>query len=46
MAPEILLSAQVYHADNYFTAVTEQKRARLSQFERKLTALGIKRGHW
>ncbi|MGH9778568.1 MAG: hypothetical protein ACRD5I_09165 [Candidatus Acidiferrales bacterium] len=46
MEPEIMLSAQVFHADKYFTPVTDDERAKLSLFERKLTSLGIKRGHW
>lgn len=46
MEPEILLSAKVFHADNYFTPISEEERAKLSAFERKLGALGIKRGHW
>ena len=46
MEPEIMLTAQVFHAENYFTPVTEDERSRLSEFERKLAALGIKRGHW
>jgi hypothetical protein len=46
MEPEIMLSAQVYHAESYLSPVTEDERAKMSQFERKLTGLGIKRGHW
>lgn len=46
MEPEILLTAQVFHADNYFTPITDDERSRMSEFERKLTSLGIKRGHW
>ena len=46
MEPEIMLSAQVFHAESYLTPVTEDERARMSQFERKLVALGMKRGHW
>lgn len=46
MEPEIMLSAQVFHAEKYFTPVSEEERAKLSAFERKLATLGIKRGHW
>jgi hypothetical protein len=46
MEPEIMLSARVFHADKYFTPITDDERAKLSLFERKLTSLGIKRGQW
>ena len=46
MKPEVRLSAQVYHAHDYFAPVTKEERARLPSVERKLTALGLKRGRW
>ena len=46
MEPEVRLSAQIYHAHDYFAPVTEDERARISTLERRLTTLGLKRGHW
>jgi len=46
MTPEVMLSARIFHAADYFASVTEQERAALSGLEKRLTALGLKQGHW
>lgn len=46
LKPEINLRARVFHADEYFTAVTPAERERLPAFEKKLVALGLKPGRW
>lgn len=46
MAPEVMLGARIFHAAEYFKTVTEQERAALSGLEKRLTALGLKQGHW
>jgi hypothetical protein len=46
LQPEINLRARVFHADEYFAAVTADERERLSGFEKRLTAMGLKPGRW
>jgi hypothetical protein len=46
MAPEISVRARVFHGDDYFAAVTEDERARISAVDRRLAALGLRQGHW
>jgi hypothetical protein len=46
MAPEIGLRARVFHADDYFKAVTADERTRLSAVEQRLAAKGLRAGHW
>ena len=46
MAPEVSVRARVFHGDDYFAAVTEDERARMSGVDRKLVALGLRHGHW
>ena len=46
MKPEIGLQARVFHGDEYFKAVTPDERERLSEVGRKLTARGLRAGHW
>ena len=46
MEPEILLTARVFHAGDYFAPVTKEERDKLSGLEDKLTAMGLRRGHW
>ena len=45
MKPEITLRARVQHAEA-FQAVTADERQRMSAFEKKLVALGLRAGHW
>jgi hypothetical protein len=46
LQPEINLRAHVFHADEYFAAVTSEERDRVPIFEKKLTALGLRPGRW
>jgi len=46
MAPEISVRARVFHGDDYFAAVTEDERTRVSAVDHKLVALGLRQGHW
>ncbi len=46
MAPEVSVRARVFHGDDYFAAVTEDERARISTVDRRLAALGLRQGHW
>ena len=46
LQPEINLRARVFHADEYFAAVTPEERDRLPVFEKKLMAIGLKPGRW
>ncbi len=46
MAPEVSVRARVFHGDDYFAAVTEDERARISTVDRGLAALGLRHGHW
>jgi len=46
MQPEVNLRARVFHADDYFTSVSLADRDRLSVFEKKLSAMGLRAGHW
>jgi hypothetical protein len=46
MQPEISLRARLFHGDDYFAAVTDDERARISDVDRKLAALGLRMGHW
>ena len=46
MAPETSVRARVFHGDDYFVAVTEDERARVSAVDHKLAALGLRQGHW
>lgn len=46
MKPEVALTARIVHSKDYFAPVTTDERARLGSFEQRLTALGLKRGHW
>lgn len=46
MEPEILLTARVFHAGDYFAPVTNDERGKLPSLERRLTAIGLRRGHW
>lgn len=46
MKPEIGLRARVFHGDEYFKAVTPDERERLSEVGRRLTARGLRAGHW
>lgn len=43
MAPEVMLSVDFFHADNYFAAVTDEDRAKLPGLVHRLAALGLKR---
>jgi len=46
LQPEINLRARVFHADDYFKAVTNEERDRIPAFEKRLTAIGLKPGRW
>ena len=46
MEPEVLLAARIFHAGDYFTPVSNEERGRLTNLERRLTAMGLRRGHW
>ena len=46
LQPEINLRARVFHADDYFAAVTNAERDKVPAFEKRLTALGLKPGRW
>jgi hypothetical protein len=46
LQPEVNLRARVFHADEYFKAVTNEERDRLPAFEKRLTSLGLKHGRW
>ena len=46
LEPEVSLRARVFHGDDYFAAVTDDERARMSVVDRTLTALGLRKGHW
>ena len=46
LQPEVNLRARVFHADDYFKAVTNDERDRVPAFERRLTTLGLKHGRW
>ena len=46
MQPEVNLRARVFHADDYFAPVSPAERDRLSSFEKKLVAVGLRAGHW
>jgi hypothetical protein len=41
MAPEIMVTAHVFHGDQYFTPVTEGERSNLNEAVRKLSDLGV-----
>ncbi len=46
LQPEVNLRARVFHADEYFTAVTAEERDRVSEFEKGLIALGLRASRW
>jgi hypothetical protein len=46
LQPEIGLRARVIHGEDYFAAVTNEERTRLSALERELKAKGLQPGHW
>jgi hypothetical protein len=46
LQPEVNLRGRVFHADDYFTAVTAEERARLPSFEERLRALGLRVRNW
>jgi hypothetical protein len=45
MEPEISLRARVRHKEA-FQPVTGDERERMSAFEKKISALGLRAGHW
>ena len=45
LQPEIALRANVRHKEG-FQAVNADERRRMSAFEKKITALGLRAGHW
>ena len=46
MQPEVGLRARVVHLEDVFKAVTADERQRLSAFEKKLVAMGLKARNW
>jgi hypothetical protein len=46
LAPELGLRARIFHADQYFKAVTSDERTRLGAVERKLGEMGLRAHHW
>ena len=46
LKPEVCLSWRIFHKDEYLKPVTAAEREGLSQFEKRLHELGLKRGHW
>ena len=46
MQPEVTLRARIVHVEDVFKAATADDRQRLSDFEKKLAAMGLKAGHW
>jgi hypothetical protein len=46
LEPEVSLRARVFHGDDYFAAVTDDERTRMSDVDGKLTAMGLRRRHW
>ena len=41
MAPEIVVTAHVFHGDQYFAPVTEDERTKVNEAARKLSELGV-----
>jgi hypothetical protein len=41
LAPELVVSANVFHGDDYFAPVSEAERAKVSEIARRLTAFGL-----
>ena len=46
LKPEVCLCWRIFHKDEYLKPVTAAERESLSQFEKRLHQLGLKRGHW
>ena len=46
MQPEVLLSARIFHSDDYFKAVTPDEKDKLALVDKKLTAMGLRRSRW
>jgi len=46
LRPEISLTWRIFHADQYLKAVSEADRGRLTAFEKRLVAMGLRHGHW
>lgn len=46
MEPEVMLTARLFHASDYFTAVDEAERVAVTVLEKRLTSMGLKQGHW
>jgi hypothetical protein len=46
LKPEISLSWRIFHAEAYLKAVAAGEREDLARFEKRLSALGLKQGHW
>lgn len=45
MQPEVALRARIRHKEA-FQPVTADERARMAAFEKKISALGLRAGHW
>ena len=46
MEAEVMLTARLFHASDYFAPVDERERLALSVLEKRLTGMGLKQGHW
>jgi hypothetical protein len=46
LKPEVCLSWRIFHKDEYLQPVTAAEREGLTEFEKRLHELGLKRGHW
>ncbi|MGE5125654.1 MAG: hypothetical protein ACM3PV_05150 [Betaproteobacteria bacterium] len=45
-AQEVLLTARLFHASDYFTPVADADRDRMKPLEARLTALGLRQRSW
>jgi hypothetical protein len=46
LRPEVSTTLRIFHADEYLKSVTNEEREGLSRFEKRLTAMGLRQGHW
>ena len=46
LRPEVGLTWRAVHPDEYLKTVTAEERGRMGQFEKRLSALGLRHGHW
>jgi len=46
MEPEVMLTARLFHANDYFAPVDESERLAVTALEKRLSGMGLKHGHW